>query len=425
MSAVASLSKREHLRMKLLVISQYFWPENFIISDFVRKLAERGHEVVVATGKPNYPDGQVFPGYSAGGVARERFAHKVDVVRVPIWPRGRGGAANLTMNYLSFVFFGLLCFPWLLRSRSFDAILVFAPSPITQVIPAILLKQLKRAHLAVWVQDMWPESLAATGFVRNARLLKAVGGLVRWIYARSDTLLLQSRAFEAPTGCYADPQKLVYFPNSVDSDLPAAVPDALPDALSNLLAQNFCVVFAGNIGKAQSVETVVQAALLLRDDPGICLMLVGSGSMLDWVQGQKAILKLDNLALPGRFPAECMPELFRKASALLVTLKSGGVLAHTVPSKIQAYLAAGRPIVAALQGEGGKVVEEAGAGMACEPENAQALADCIRRMHALPVSATAAMGQNGRAWFDGNFDMNRQVGRLVEILQARCSGSKG
>ena len=411
--------------MKLLVVSQYFWPENFIISDFVRKLAERGHEVVVATGKPNYPDGRVFPGYHAGGTARERFLDKVDVVRVPIWPRGRGGGVNLALNYLSFVFSGLLYFPWLLRSHSFDAILVFAPSPITQVIPAILLKWLKRAHLAVWVQDLWPESLVATGFVRNASLLKAVGRLVRWIYARSDTLLLQSRAFHAPMSPYTDSHKLVYFPNSVDPDLPPGAPDALPEEVLGLLEKKFCVVFAGNIGKAQAVETVVQAAILLQDQPDICLMLVGSGSMLVWVQGQKSVLKLDNLALPGRFPAESMPELFCKASALLVTLKSGGGLADTVPSKIQAYLAAGRPVVASLEGEGGKVVEEAGAGLVCEPENAKALADCIRRMYCLPVSTRASMGQRGRAWFDVNFDMNRQVDRLVDVLQARRSGLKG
>lgn len=410
--------------MKLLVVSQYFWPENFIISDFVRKLAERGHEVVVATGKPNYPDGAVFSGYRAGGIVRERCFDQVDVMRVPIWPRGRGGSINLVLNYLSFVFFGLLCFPWLLRSRSFDAILVFAPSPITQVIPAILLKWFKGAHLAVWVQDMWPDSLAATGFVRNAAVLKAVGSLVRWIYSRCDTLLLQSKAFQAPTTRYANSEKLVYFPNSVDTDMPFGIPDALPLELSSQLAQKFCVVFAGNIGKAQAVETVVQAAELLRDKPEICLVLVGSGSMLAWVQNQKNLLKLDNLVLPGRLLAESMPELFSKASALLVTLKSGGVLAHTVPSKIQAYLAAGRPIVAALQGEGRKVVEEAGAGMLCEPENAPALADCIRRMHAASISERDTMGQMGRAWFDRNFDMNCQVEKLVEILQTRRSGLK-
>jgi glycosyltransferase involved in cell wall biosynthesis len=405
--------------MKLLVVSQYFWPETFIISDFVRKLAEQGHEVVVATGKPNYPDGRVFTGYRARGMVRERFLDTVDVVRVPIWPRGRGGGVNLALNYLSFVFSGLLCFPWLLRSRSFDAIVVFAPSPITQVIPAILLKWLKGAHLAVWVQDMWPESLAATGFVRSRPLLRAVGAMVRRIYAGSDTLLLQSRAFQEPTARYADHRKLIYFPNSVDPDAAGGPQDGLPKELSSHLEQQFCVVFAGNIGKAQDVETWVHAALLLRDQPEIFLVMVGSGSMMEWVKSQKALLKLDNLALPGRFPPESMPELFRKASALLVTLKGGGVLAHTVPSKVQAYLAAGRPIVAGLQGEGGKVVEEAGAGLVCEPENAQALADCIRRLYALPAHDRAAMGRRGRAYFDDNFDMNRQVGRLVEILQTR------
>lgn len=411
--------------MKLLIVSQYFWPETFIISDFVRKLAEHGHEVVVATGKPNYPDGRVFPGYRAGGMVRERFLDKVDVVRVPIWPRGRGGGVNLALNYLSFVFSGLICFPWLLRSRSFDSILVFAPSPITQVIPAILMKWLKRAHLAVWVQDMWPESLAATGFVRNAAVLKAMGGLVRWIYGRSDTLLLQSRAFQGPTARYADSGKLIYFPNSVDPDVSSGLLDGLPMEIASRLEQNFCVVFAGNIGKAQDVETWVQAALLLRDQPEILLMMVGSGSMMEWVKSQKDLLKLDNLVLPGRFSPEFMPELFRKASALLVTLRGGGVLAHTVPSKVQAYLAAGRPIVASLQGEGSKVVDEAGAGLVCEPENAQALADCIRRLHALPASDRAAMGQRGRAYFDENFDMNRQVGRLVELLQTGRQGLKG
>jgi glycosyltransferase involved in cell wall biosynthesis len=405
--------------MKLLVVSQYFWPEDFIVNDLVRKLVAQGHEVVVATGKPNYPDGDVFAGYRAGGVQRERYLDRIDVVRVPIWPRGRGGGFNLAMNYLSFMFSGLLCFPWLLRSRSFDAILVFAPSPIIQAIPAILLKWLKRAHLAVWVQDMWPESLEATGFVRNRGVLKGVGILVRWIYAMSDTLLLQSKAFDEPVARYADPGKLVYFPNSLDPDAAAVPAQGLAPELLDALGQGFSVVFAGNIGKAQAVETLVEAAALLRGDTDIRLVLVGSGSMLDWAREQKALRKLDNLLLPGRFPAALMPQLFGRASALLVSLKSGGALAYTVPSKIQAYLAAGRPIVAALHGEGAKVVGESGAGMVCAPENAEALAACIRSLTALTAMERAAMGRSGQNYFSEHFDMNRQVARLVEILQAR------
>jgi glycosyltransferase involved in cell wall biosynthesis len=410
--------------MKLLVITQYFWPENFIISDLVRKLGELGHEVVVATGKPNYPDGDVFAGYRAGGMARERFADHVDVVRVPIWPRGRGGGVNLALNYLSFVFCGLLLFPGLLRARSFDAIFVFAPSPITQVIPAILMKWLKRAPLTVWVQDMWPQSLAATGFIRNANVLMAVGAMVRWIYARSDMLLLQSRAFHGPITFYAAQEKLAYFPNCVEPNLPSISADTLPAELASVLAQNFCVVFAGNVGKAQAIETVVEAAVLLRSYRDIRLVVVGSGSMLEWALNQKILLKLDNLVLPGRLTSTSMPELFCKASALLVTLKSVCSIEQTVPSKVQAYLAAGRPIVAALDGEGAKIVSDAQAGMVCESENAQALADCILRMRALPAPDRAAMGDRGRAYFAENFDMNRQVARLVEILQTHRAGSR-
>jgi len=411
--------------MKLLVVSQYFWPETFIISDIVRKLAEQGHEVVVATGKPNYPDGQLFPGYHAGGIMRETFMGKVEVLRVPIRPRGRGEPFSLFLNYLSFVFFGLLCFSWLLRTRSFDAIFVFASSPITQAIPAIWLKWLKKCHLVVWVQDLWPESLAATGFITNNALLKIVGSLVRWIYAHSDTILIQSQAFEESISQYTDLEKLVYFPNSVNLGIHNNSLDHLPDDLSQLMATKFCLVFAGNLGKVQSIETLVQAALLLRDKTEIFLILVGSGSMLAWTRHQKSLLKLNNLVLPGRFTSEFMPELFHKASALLVTLRRGGVLKYTIPSKVQAYLAAGRPIVAGLEGEGAKLIEESGAGLVCEPENAEALADCIRRLYALKLEDRLAMGKQGKLYFDKNFDMNSQVNRLIEIIQSRRSHIEG
>ncbi|WP_096697348.1 glycosyltransferase family 4 protein [Polaromonas sp. AER18D-145] len=411
--------------MKILVVSQYFWPESFLINDFVAKLCEQGHVVVVATGKPNYPDGKVHAGYRAAGVGYERFLNKVDVFRVPIWPRGNGSALNLLLNYGSFVVSAAVLLPWLLRSRAFDAILVFAPSPVTQVIPAILLKLLKRAHLALWVQDLWPESLAATGFVSNRTILKMVGWMVRFMYAMCDTLLVQSRAFYEPVARYAARDKLVYFPNSINPDVPADSGVPLPAALSHELAQCFTVVFAGNIGRAQAVETLVEAAVLLKNNTDVRLVLVGSGSMLDWARNQKVLLKLDNLVLPGRFPADLMPQLFDKASALLVSLKSGGALAYTVPSKIQAYLAAGRPIIASLQGEGAKVVVEAGAGMTCEPENAAALAACILSLKALTPFERDTMGRSGRSYFNEHFDMNRQVGRLVEILQARRAGLKG
>ena len=408
--------------MRILLLSQYFWPEPFLVNDVVRNLVEQGHDVVVATGKPNYPDGDIYDGYSAKGLQRELYLGAVDVVRIPLHVRGKGGALNLALNYLSFVFFGLVFFPWLLRKREFDAVLVFAPSPITQVVPAILLKWLKKAHLSVWVQDLWPESLAATGFVRNPHLLKAVGYLVRGIYAGCDTLLVQSRAFVEPVARYARRDKIIYYPNSMDVQSPSGSAEAIPPEFAGELERNFCVVFAGNLGTAQSVETLIETAIQLRDDPEIRLVLIGSGSRLAWLQAQKQAYKLDNLLLPGRFPMESMPQIFERAAALLVSLKDEDIFAQTIPSKIQAYLAAGRPVIASLRGEGARVVAEAGAGEACQPDDPTALAALIRSMKSRPAAELHAMGLAGKAYFNEHFEMSSQVRRLVEILEAQGKG---
>ncbi|EJM82750.1 MULTISPECIES: glycosyltransferase family 4 protein [unclassified Pseudomonas] len=401
--------------MKILVLSQYFWPESFIINDIVRTLDEQGHEVVVATGKPNYPDGKIFDGYSARGTQYERYLGKIDVLRVPLWPRGEGGAKNLILNYLSFVLAGLLFLPWMLRKREFDAILVFAPSPVLQAIPAIPLKWLKKAKLALWVQDLWPESLKATGFIHNPHALRAVGWLVKGIYRCCDILLVQSRAFFEPVSRYADREKIVYYPNSMDANSPVdLVP--VPAELSELLDQYFCVVFAGNLGTAQALDTLVEAAGHLRDDPQIRLVLVGSGSRLAWLKSQQQALGLNNLILAGRFAPQAMPQIFEKSSALLVSLNDNEAFAQTVPSKIQAYLAAGRPILASINGEGARVVLEAGAGLASAAEQALPLVENIRRLQALSAAEREAMGKSGRDYFDVNFDMPSQVANLIRLL---------
>jgi len=387
-------------------------------------LDEQGHDIVVATGKPNYPDGKVFEGYRAGRTQRERYLNKVEVLRVPLWPRGEGGAKNLVLNYLSFVLAGLLFLPWMLRKREFDAILVFAPSPITQAIPAILLKWLKKAKLALWVQDMWPESLAATGFVRNPHLLKAVGWMVKAIYRCCDILLVQSRAFIEPVARYAEREKIFYYPNSMDVR-PPAVLLPIPSELSELLEKHFCVVFAGNLGTAQALDTLVQAAVSLRGDPQIRLVLVGSGSRLAWLKAQQQEHGLDNLVIPGRFPMEAMPQILERASALLVSLNDEEAFAQTIPSKIQAYLAAGKPIIACMNGEGARVVCEARAGLVSPAEKVLPLVANIRCMKALGDAERKEMGDSGRAYFDVNFDMSRQVQVLVKYLDFEAGKGSG
>ncbi|MFC5695813.1 glycosyltransferase family 4 protein [Pseudomonas sp. GCM10022186] len=411
--------------MKILLVTQYFWPESFIINDIVRELSKQGHEVVVATGKPNYPEGKVYSGYRADGCVEELFDSTVPVYRVPLRPRGEGGAKNLILNYFSFVLNGLLFFRKSLEGRSFDVVFVFAMSPITAAIPAIYLKWRMKSHLAVWIQDLWPESLSATGFVRNRFLLGVAGWMVRAIYACSDTLLVQSKAFHAPVARYSRSDKIVYYPNSYRNELVPETEKTLPAELLSELERNTCIVFAGNLGTAQSVETLVHAAEKLRHKSGLKLVLVGSGSMLSWLEEQKASRGLDNVILAGRYPASTMPQIFNRAAGLLVTLKREEIFAYTIPSKVQAYLASGRPIIAALDGEGARVIQEAGAGFTCAAEDVDGLVSCIEQLLQLSPDEREALGLSGRQFFEEHFEMGRQCQRLVEILENRINVVNG
>jgi glycosyltransferase involved in cell wall biosynthesis len=406
--------------MKILLVSQYFFPEAFIVNDLVRHLNALGHQVTVLTGKPNYPQGSIYDGYRLCGTQRERYAETIEVIRVPLWPRGKGGGLRLAANYLSFVVSGLMYAPWLMRGKSFDAILVFAISPITQAIPAIVLKWLKCAHLAIWIQDLWPESVSATGFIRNPVLLKIIGWIVKSIYACSDTLLVQSRAFTDPVARYARKDKIVYYPNSFeDKSESAADTSFMSKSLLDILDAHFGLVFAGNLGTAQSLDTLVRTAERLRHLPDLKLIIVGSGSMQSWLERQKSERALDNMLLTGRFPPEAMAPIFSRAKGLLVTLKRDEIFSCVIPSKIQSYLAAGRPIIAALDGEGAKVVEEAGAGLTCPAEDAEALAGCIEKLHAMSAAEREALGRAGRAYFLKQFEMTVQAQRLIDIINTR------
>ncbi len=405
--------------MRILIVSQYFWPESFTINHLASTLRDQGHSIVVATGKPNYPDGKIFEGYKSKGTDKEKYDRDIEVNRVPLFPRGKSSAINLLRNYFSFVWSGLRWFPFLLKRHDFDVILVFAGSP-NVAIPAIPLKWMKKAHLALWILDLWPESLSATGFIRNRLILKLVSVLVRWTYYCADTILVQSKAFIAPVSRLSREDKVIYYANSVDiSRKDEHDRNFIPSELLDLLKSNFCVVFTGNIGTAQSIDTIVNAASLLKDLPNIKIVLVGSGSMSDWVSKEKQRLDLDNLILAGRFPMSAMSAIFKYASCLLVTLKDEDIFSYTIPGKLQSYLAAGRPIIAAINGEGARIVTEARAGITCPAEDSQGLSDCVRAMYALPEEKRAEMGASGERYFMRNYEIKQQAVRLVEILEDR------
>ena len=399
--------------MKLLVVSQYFWPENFRINDLVRSLIKKGYTIDILTGKPNYPEGIIYPGYRSWGCQVETW-QGMKIYRVPIAARGSRSGIGLALNYFSFVVSGLLFAPWLLRKKKYDAIFIYAPSPIFQAIPASFLGWLKCCPVALWVQDLWPESVQATGYIRSAWVLKLLESLVRFVYRHTDLLLVPSLAFQSPVAALAQGKTIVYHPNSVEAGFYSPPVVTLPDIPG--LAGNFSVLFAGNVGVGQAVEVIVGAADKLRNYPDIHFVVLGKGSRWDWLREQVEVRGLTNLQLAGQYPVETMPGLMRQASALLVTLANQPIFAATIPNKVQAYMAVGRPIIACLNGDGERLVREASAGLVVPAEDATALANAVLQLYAMSAEERGKIGQNGRTYYREHFDHDRLTEQLIDHL---------
>lgn len=409
--------------MRLLVVSQYFWPESFRVNDLVAELARRGHDVTVLTGEPNYPEGEVYPDFKEDP-ARFATYQGARVVRVPMLSRGKT-RTRLVLNYASFALSGALLGPWRLRDTQWDAIFVFQTSPITAALPALLLRKLKGTPLLLWVLDLWPESLSAVGAVRDPKVLDAVGRLVSFTYRRCDLILAQSRAFFANIERWAGTTERVrYFPGWAeavfhDDASVQPAPETAP------YAGRFKVMFAGNIGEAQDFPAILDAAERLRTHEQICWLIVGDGRAADALRTDLARRGLtDRVHLLGRFPLERMPSFFAAADALLVSLKADPTFAMTIPGKVQTYLAAGVPLLGMLDGEGARVIAESGAGLAAAAGDGRALAEHVLTLSKMTREERAAMGERGRAYCAREFDRTALIDRLEGWFQEAQSRAR-
>ena len=395
--------------MRLLVVSQYFWPENFRINDLVLALRARGHEVTVLTGIPNYPEGSVYPTF-----ARNPAAYAVmsgaPIVRVPVVTRGRT-KLRLVLNYLSFAFVASVLGPWRLRGCAFDAIFVFQTSPITAALPALAMRRLRRTPVLIWILDLWPETLSAVGVVRSPRLLELIGRLVSYIYRRCDLILVQSGAFGSSIERHGGSGTRVrYFPGWAEPVFQGSLCDIAPAPEVRAFAKTFNVVFAGNIGDAQDFPAILDAVAALDDRPHVRWLIVGDGRAAPAVREEIERRGLEErIVLLGRHALERMPSFFCVAGALLTTLKRDPVFSLTIPGKIQSYLAAGIPILAMMDGEGARIVEEAQAGLACPAGAGALLAECVRRLADMSEAERLKMGAAGRAYAEREFNRDRLV----------------
>jgi len=411
-------------KRNILVVTQYFWPENMRINDLVQDLSGKGHKVTVLTGLPNYPEGSIYDGYRAEPGDFMEYAGAT-VVRVPLIPRGKHNI-SLLLNYISFFCAASTLGVWKLRGKKFDAVFVYAVSPIMAAIPALLIARLKKAPVFIWVLDLWPETLRAVGVLRQPFLLSIIGYMVSWIYNRADYLLLQSHGFFENVKTYCTKpiaaERVVYFPSWAEDDFSGS-----PAPTSTLLKRDdsvFTVVFAGNLGEAQDFPAIIDAAQSLVGTVPIRWVLVGDGRMSGWLAEQVSARKLTNVLLLGRHPLEEMPGLFACADALLVSLKTNDVFEKTIPGKVQAYLASGKPILGMVNGEAARVIDESGAGLSCQSGDATALAEITRRLATVDVDQREKMGTSGREYYLKNYSKPTLLARL-EMLFRNATLRKG
>ena len=400
--------------MHILVVTQYFYPEEFRINDLVAGLKARGYEITVLTGLPNYPKGKIYPGYGYTTIG-SRLENDVSIVRVPMIPRFSGGHLHLVFNYLSFMLTASITGLFLARKK-FDAIFVFEPSPLTVGVPAVLVSKLVRKPIFFWVQDLWPESLEATKAIKSKFIINLITSLAKWIYKNTKFILIQSKSFEEPIlKLGVDEKKIRYFPNWAENIFAdkSVTDDIDEESFVNIENYPFSIMFAGNLGAAQSLETLVSSAKLLKEHQDIHWIILGDGRYSKWLESEIKGNQLENqVHMLGRKPLSQMPQYFEKADLLLVMLRNDPTFAMTIPSKIQSYFAASKPVIAAINGESARIIEESGAGLVVASEDYKELANKILQLRAMSKQDLKEIGCNGRRYFEENFDRDMLINRL-------------
>lgn len=404
--------------MKILVVSQYFWPENFRINDLCSALVEKGHEVTVLTAQPNYPEGAIFKEFKNQPTKFDAF-EGCEIVRVPIIARGKNNSLKLALNYLSYALSASIFGLFKLRNKQFDVIFVCQLSPVTVALPAILYKKIYKKKIVMWVLDLWPDSLVSVNATKSSKVIKLVGKLVNYIYKNSDLILGQSRLFiDKIANCCDDKAKIHYFPSwseslfSNDQDSIKKVDDI------ESAKGSFKILFAGNIGEAQDFSSTVKAFESLKaQHVDAKLFVVGSGRSEAWLTEEIKKLKLDkHIYLLGRHPLEEMPNYYHSVDALLVTLKKDPAFAMTIPGKVQSYMASGKPILGMLDGEGNKVINESMGGIACGSGESETLAKNIMTLMSLSKQELDMMAERSSKYADNNFNRETLVTKLESWL---------
>ena len=406
-------------KKKILFVCQYFYPETFRGNDIAFHLAEEGHDVHVVTGIPNYPKGKFFPGY---GLFKKRHEviNGVRVTRLPLVPRGEDNKIMLMLNFFSFFIVGWFWMLFHALWNKYDLVFCQQLSPVMMSSPAVLYKKMRHVPLYTWVLDLWPESLTAAGGINNKYILGFFNLFVKSEYKNSDKILTSSKSFDQSILKYGDyKDKVIYYPQWSDGTSNASgLNFALPEKLKELSTNgDFIVMFAGAVGEAHGMECNMQAALKTKEYKNIKWVIVGDGRRLDWVRSFVKENGIEETVITlGRFPSETMPLFFEKADVMLVSLTDSPLFNMYSPAKIASYMAAERPIIAALNGEGGDVIRAAECGWNVKAGDSDSLAKLVIALSQTDRQELAVKGQKGKAYYDKFFTKDECLKKMDEIM---------
>ena len=416
-------AKSDHVSAKtakplsILAVSQHYWPEPFNIADMCEGLVARGHRVTVLTGTPNYPEGDIYEGYEHGAHAEEEH-NGVTIRRVPLIPRRRD-PIHRVLNYYSFS----INASRIARDMEsgFDAVIVFQTTPVMMANPALAYGRRHDVPVLLYCIDIWPESLTMGGIHPGSPIYGHYAHVSRSIYEGADKLAVTSPMFSDyfVQQLGMEDRSPVYLPQYAE-DIFASVSEKRPEYDSAKIN----LTFAGNVGVAQSVATLVEAAQLLADDDRFAIHVVGSGSDLEFLKRYADELGARQVLFHGRHPLSEMPSFYNASDAMVATFRNSPILGYTLPRKIQSYMAAGKPILGTVVGEARRVIEEAGCGLCCDAEDPEGLARICREFAAMSPEERAEMGARGRAYYEAHYARERFFETLDEALQDLVRGGR-
>lgn len=400
--------------MRILFLTQWFQPEPFFKGlPFAKALREKGHDVEVLTGFPNYPGGKVYPGYRVRLYQRETM-DGIPVHRVALYPSHDNSALRRILNYLSFSLSAFLVGPWLVGKP--DVIYVY--NLVTLGPPAFLLRLLFGSKIIIDIQDLWPESVANSKMIWNKAALNVLNRLCDWVYRGADRLTVLSPGFKKElTKRGAVPGKIEVIYNWCDEASIMTDASSVGSVKPSEFTGKFVVLFAGAMGTAQGLDTLLDCAAGCKEAlPDVHFVLIGGGVDRPRLQKRAEKIGLDNVTfLPPR-PMEAMGEIFALADALLVHLKDDPLFRITIPSKTQAYLYSGKPIIMAMRGDAADLVRDAGAGVLCAPDNPQEMMTAIKALYEMPEIERLKMGEAGHRYYMNHLSFNQGVNQFERIM---------